>query len=294
MVHAVNNYPQSMESRIANYFAKAQPGLDAEVERGFVSMIMDIADLLAKWDLIAEERSRRKLRGQESTVNEAEIQIIKDATLERIKKMSRFEDNGKIHRGTVNRQLVIIRALLERTATHFENEIELLERVKLFCLSNNSSENKEKIVAGLRRLQYEKSTAYVTDYDFARALISDPLLPNSPRLLDAWAFAHECVHDIREWKHDLNNSIFNYFLILAALSMNAPDERRRFFEGYMLSSAEASKSSCETSFRNHSDMIITEFQQLNVEIDVLRTFLDDLLVGAFDDTVANIEKHLSR
>jgi hypothetical protein len=293
MVHAANKYQQGMENRIANYFAKAQPGLDANVEREFVSMIMDIADLLAKWDLIAEEHARRKLRGEALIFNETDIQKIKDSTLERIEKMSVFETNGSFPKGTVSRQLTIMQALLERTRAHFEKETKLLERVKAFCLSDNSSENKELILAYLRKLQYEKSTAYVTDYDFARALIRDPLLPNSPSLLDAWAFVHECVHDVREWKHDLNNSIFNYFLILVALNMNVP-EMRRFFEGYMLKSVEEEKSFCEASFRKHSDLVSREFNQLNSEVDVLRTFLDDLLAGAFDDTVANLEKHLQR
>jgi hypothetical protein len=294
LVQAANDYQQSMERRIANYFAKAQPGLDCDAEREFVKMITDMATLFAKWDEIVEEDIRRTLRGERSVLDWNEIAAIRVSSMETVRKLERFEVSNTIAPGTISRQLTIAGSLWERTAKHFENEAKLLQRVKKFCLNGGVPSEGEEILADLRKLQFEKSTAYTTDYDFARSLFPHPLLPNGIGMLDAWAFAHECVHDIREWKHDLNNSIFNYFLILVSIVLPKQEDRRSFFEGYMLTSESEAKAQCEATFRIQGQIITNEFKQLNTEIDVIRTFLDDLLEGAFDDTFANIEKHLSR
>jgi len=292
-----NLYRTSMEKRIANYFAKAYPGLSSAAENDLVSMIMDVAKLLEKWDYLVEDQTRRILRSElvrTKVEDNPEVKRIQSLILSRIEKQRRLERESLIPSGTVDRQLLIAKDLLASTNRHFSDEISLLQDTKNFCLSRESARNSEQILERARNLQYEKSIAYVTDLDFALSLRPRELLPKSKGLLDIWAFVHECVHDIREWKHDLNNSIFNYFLILVSLNLPDADKRKRFFEGYMLTDDHAKKKRCVEVFQKQRKHIENEWKDLNTEMDVIRTFLDDLLTGAFDITSKNLDLHITR
>ena len=289
-----NKYKTSRETRIANYFFKACPDINPAAEQQFVSMLNDIGDLLAKWDLIVEEETRRIVRGLPSVISSENIEDIKRSALERIKIMEPLETNGSIPQGSVKKHITLMTELETLSEAHFSSEIALLTRLKEYCFKGGNESEKEDILRELRKLQYEKSVAYVTDCYFALALRNDLLLPRPIEPLTSCAFIHECIHDIREWKRDLNNSIFNYFLILINLNIAELDERKKFYTGYMMTDQEDMKSWCASIFKANSDIVKREYLSLKEEVDVLRTFIDDLLVGAFDESVSNLEVHILR
>lgn len=294
MVSSRNKYKTSREARIANYFVKAHPSLDSVAEQQLVSMLLDVGKYLAEWDLIVEEETRRILRGLTLENRTSEIERIKRSAIERIKTIEPLETSGAIPPGTVVKQVGLMTMLLTQTETHFSDEVALLTGLKEFCTNARSETQRTQIIEQLRKLQHEKSVAYVTDCYFALSLRRDCLLPHPIEPLSGWAFIHECVHDIREWRSDLNNSIFNYFLILTNLSLRELDQRKKFFEGYMLSEDKYLKSWCGSVFQAQSNLIKSEYLSLNEEVDVVRTFLNDLLAEAFDASVKNLDTHILR